>query len=263
MQMIEFIHAFVESQPFKENVKNVLTDLIYIMIVYMQIPQENLDDWSDNIDKFVEDCHDGIDGNSMRVLCEDVLITISTDFGENTLSALNEALTRHINVADAEKSNGNPNWWKIHEASMTAVGLYRSLILQKPDKFNITQYLNYVRNIVSSNQEQSPYLFGRCLCVLSRFSRSDCYNDQTLAEILDNIGNSLSSDKPPYLRIYAIRSIVELCESLEHSSTDRCVLIVSKLGVFIDGIFTMLPISKNAVFLLLIEALSTIVSVIN
>ena len=37
VQLFEFLHAMLESGKYKTSLKNVLTDIIYIMIVYMQI----------------------------------------------------------------------------------------------------------------------------------------------------------------------------------------------------------------------------------
>jgi len=65
------------------------------------------------------------------------------------LPALSDALSRHVTVAEAEKAAGNSNWWKIHESSMYAVGSFKDIILEKPEKFNLSQYLYLVRNLMT------------------------------------------------------------------------------------------------------------------
>lgn len=164
LQIIEFIHSLVESGKFKEPIKNVLTDLIYIMIVYMQITGDQIEAWTDDPEKFVEDDYqeqEGSDG-SIRISSLDVLQNIGKEFGSGkVLAGLSEALARHVSVAEAEKASGSPHWWKIHEASMMAVGSYKELILERERKFDLSQYLNYVRS--SMVGDVSPYLVARCL----------------------------------------------------------------------------------------------------
>lgn len=123
MQLIEFIHSIVEKNRFRQTIKSVLTDLVYISIVYMQITQEQIETWSDDADTYVDDYNfDNCEG-TIRVSSNDVLLNISEEFGPKVLlPALSEALQRHINVAQAEKAADNPNWWKILESSITAMG---------------------------------------------------------------------------------------------------------------------------------------------
>lgn len=107
-----------------------------------------------------------------------------------------------MNVAEAEKTAGNPNWWKIHEAAMVAVHTFKDLILES-ENFDLLNYLTLVRNLM--NFQTSPYLLGRCLWTLSAYSKSKLYNPQMLEEILDVTLSSLSQDKPMVLKICAVR----------------------------------------------------------
>lgn len=259
LQIIEFIHSIVESGKFKPAIKNVLADLIYIMIVYMQITEEQIVMWSEDSEQFVEDDYqEGMDG-SIRVSSQDVLQTMAGEYGGKLLPALSEALARHVSVAEAEKASGSTHWWKIHEASMAAVGSNRDLVLARHLKFDLTQYLNYVRG--SMSYDVSPYLLARCLWVLSRFASSEIYNTQTIAEILDAIISSLAADKPLNLRIYAVRSIHELCDSLKETTEERHAQVVAKLSFFLDGILGIVPQVQNTVLVLILEAITLIISV--
>lgn len=203
LQIFEFISAIVESQKFKSIIKNVLTDLIYIMIVYMQVTLDQIESWTENIDVFVEDEQQDGSDFSIRVSGLDVLMNLSAEFETTFLSSLSESLTRHVNVAEAEKSAGNPNWWKIHESSMLAVGNFSNLILEHNDNFNLSQYLNLIRTLI--DYKVSPFLLGRSLWVLTRFAHSELFNLQMLSDILEVCLASLSHDKPNILRIFAIR----------------------------------------------------------
>lgn len=262
LQMIEFIHSLLESGKFRAPIRAVLADLVYIMIVYMQLTEEQIEMWNEDPEKFVEDDHqlnEGVEG-SIRVSALEVLQTIATEYGSaKVLGALTEALARHVSVAEAEKAAGTAHWWKIHDASQMVVGTYRDLILAKQRHFDLSQYLNYVRaSIVTS---PSPYLLARCLWVLSRFASSDVYNQQTLQEVLDNTQNSLAADKPLNLRIYSIRTIYELCVSLKTTTDERKDVVTARLPALLDGMITVVPLTKNTVLSLILEAVAVMISV--
>lgn len=54
LQVFEFIHSIIESKRFKQNVGPVLGDLIYILIIYMQMTEEQVEEWGQDVEKFVE-----------------------------------------------------------------------------------------------------------------------------------------------------------------------------------------------------------------
>lgn len=258
LQLFEFISSIIESRKFKANIKNVLTDLIYIMIVYMQITQEQIDSWGENVEKFVEDEDEDGSDFSIRVSGQDVLMNLGQEFETKFLLALSDALSRHVNVAEAEKTAGNPNWWKIHESCMLAVGSFSNLILEKKDNFNLLQYLNLVRSLM--DYQLSPFLSGRCLWALTRFVQSELFNLQMLSEILDATHASVSQDKPLVLRITAMRAIYGFCDNLKDASDDRRSLVSSKLEGFLEGIMQVVNQCKNTVLGLVLETLSVVVS---
>lgn len=259
LQLIEFIQSMVEQNRFKSALKNVLTDLIYIMIVYTQITEDQIESWTEDATKFVEDESHGDIDDSVRTSSLEVLENLAPKFGDKLFPALTDALERHVNVAEAEKNAQSPHWWKIHEASMLAVGYYRDVILEKPNKFDIAQYLNYVRN--SMTHQVSPYLMARCIWLLSRFITCDVYNVAMLEELLETILNCLQLDKALNLRIYAVRSIHEICDSLKDCKDERHNLVASKLGGFLEGILALVPLIQNPVLSLMLEVITTLTSV--
>lgn len=281
LQIIEIIHSIVDHTKFKASIKNVLSDLIYIMIVYMQITEEQIDTWSDDSEKFIEeDYQDDVDG-SVRNSAHEVLESLAHKFDDGIFVPLTEALARHVNVAQAEQSAGRQHYWKIHEACMAAIGFFRDRILESPSQFDIGQYLNYVETIMTTTTQHQPqqtpmanggggghnntnnsFLLARCIWLLSRFaSCGEIYTIERLSNVLDLTLNSLQADKPITLRIYAIRSIYELCESLKQCTDNRHTVVASKFPLFLDGIIAFIPMVKNSVMSLLLETLTIMTSV--
>lgn len=74
LQIFEFIHSIVESKKFKTAICNVLTDLVYIIIIYMQMTEESELNWAEDPEKFVEDeDEEGVDF-SIRTSGQDILL---------------------------------------------------------------------------------------------------------------------------------------------------------------------------------------------
>lgn len=74
IQIFEFIQCIIGSGKFRSTIKNVLTDLIYIMIVYIQVPEEQIEDWNEDPEKFVEDEDEGGVELTIRLSGQDVLV---------------------------------------------------------------------------------------------------------------------------------------------------------------------------------------------
>ncbi|KAI8045787.1 hypothetical protein M5D96_001976, partial [Drosophila gunungcola] len=218
-------------------IKNVLADLIYITIVYIQLSEEQLEDWQDDPEKFVDDEDDGGVELTVRMCGRDILLAINDEFGAKAIQPLQEALGRHFSVAEAEKAANNPNWWKIQEACMDAVHSFRDIILLGDTTFDLLNYLTIVRNLLV-HQESPPLM---------------------LAEILDVTLCSLSPEKSHILRISAVRTLNEFLQANETSEGEKRTLLVSKLPGFLDGIMALVPGCKAAVLALLMEALTIMV----
>ncbi|XP_032576185.1 importin-9 [Drosophila sechellia] len=257
IQILEFINCILTCNKLRGSIKNVLADLIYITIVYIQLSEEQLEDWQDDPEKFVDDEDDGGVELTVRMCGRDVLLAINDEFGANAIQALQEALGRHFSVAEAEKAANNPNWWKIQEACMDAVHVFRDVILAGDSTFDLLNYLTIVRNLLV--HQESPPLVGRALWTLSIYSKSDLYNPQMLTEILDVTLCSLSPEKSHILRISAVRTLNGFLQANETIDGEKRTLLVSKLPGFLDGIMALVPGSKASVLALLMEALTFMV----
>uniref|UniRef100_A0A6B2EI92 Putative importin 9 n=1 Tax=Phlebotomus kandelakii TaxID=1109342 RepID=A0A6B2EI92_9DIPT len=262
LQLFDFIQGIIESGKFKATIHSVLTDLIYIMVVFMQITEEQIENWTDDPENFVlDDDEEGTDF-SIRVSAQDVLLILSQEYEMKVLPSLSEALSRHCVVADAEKNAGNGNWWKIHEACMLTVGNYEVLIAEQDGKgenaFNLSEYLNLVRNLM--NHGVSPFLSGRCIWLMSQFSKSSVYTMQLLTEVLDTTLNYIGGDKPIVLRISAIRAVHCFCENLEAAPKEKRNLLLSKLNGFFEGILALAGMGKQNLLNLILETLQAVIS---
>lgn len=172
------------------------------------------------------------------------------------LPELSSVLSKHITLADANRTANHANWWKIHEASMLAVGSYKKLILANDTLFNIGEYLNLVRGLITC--DVSPYLTGRCLWVMSRYVDSKVYNAQMGEELLNNIQNAFYDEKPMVLKVSAVRAVYGVCTNLQASPEPVRQIVSAKLPGLFDGIFQMIQQSGNTVLGLILETISAV-----
>ncbi|XP_058829276.1 importin-9 isoform X2 [Topomyia yanbarensis] len=258
LQIFEFLHTIIEMKKYKGAITNVLTDLIYIIILYMQMTEEQAQSWHDDPEKFVEDEDEqGVDF-SIRTTAHDVLLVIGQEYDQKLLPCFSEALGKHITVADADRNAGHPNWWKLYEASMLAVGSFKEMIIENDTKFDLTQYLNLVKSIME--YQVSPYLLGRCLWIISRYCDCNIYNQQILQQVVDITISSMSPEKPIVLRITAARAIYGFCSNLRECNDERKAYLVTKLEQFFDCLMPLFSQSQNTVQGLLLETLTAIIA---
>lgn len=261
LQMFEFIHDVIECGRFKPLLRNVLSDLVYTTIVYMQITEEQVDGWSTDPEKFVQDEDEQSVDYSVRVSAQDVLSMLGQCVDKVT-PALQDALSRHYCAAEQEKSNGNAHWWKVHEACMLAVSALEFVIEGKKTevKFNLTEYLNVCKALMGTGNV-SPFLAGRCLCLMSLFSTSEIYNGPLLTDLLDVTALHLAADKPIVVRICAVRAVQYFCENLKDASAEKKEIVLRKLGALFEGVFSLLGLGKYDFLNLLLETIHAIISV--
>lgn len=265
--MIEHLLEFIEiiaSSKYRTRIQNVLTDLIYVLMIYVQLTDGFIESSNYDYGTLLDD--EDIDGFSsfpVRTTALDALSSLNQ--GGNSshfLVKLSEALTRHVNLADVEKnSNNNPNWWKIHEAGITTVGIYSKVILEQTgNDFNISSYLNLVK--VLMNNPLPNHMLGRSIWLFSQFVNSEVYSLECLSEILDVLLTSINVDKPLVLRIVCVKCIYTFCDELKNTNGDRKAAVLTRLGGYLDGILMMSQThdTLNPIQLTVLEAVESIAS---
>lgn len=240
----------------------------------MQITQEQIKNWSDNADTYVDDYNFDNCESTVRASSSDILINISEEFGPKTLlPALSKAIEQHITVAQAEKAADNPNWWKFLESSITAMGILRTFVSRNQDesKFNLKQFLAFAvtqlgrggSNGTGYQQDVSLFLHNRCQWVLARYSNAstDVYDRQTLQSILNCVTNNLQADKPIHVQIAAMLSLYEFCHELKGASEEQRDMVIQKLPSFMNFITVIAPMAKNNILSDLLMTISMVISV--
>ncbi|PKU32895.1 hypothetical protein llap_16801 [Limosa lapponica baueri] len=181
--IFEFVHALLENNKFKNTVKKALPELIYYILLYMQITEEQIKVWTANPQQFVEDEDDDTFSYTVRIAAQDLLLAVAADFQNESATALAAAATRHLQEAEQAKNNGAEHWWKIHEACMLALGSVKSIITDSVKNGRIHFDMHgFLTNVVLADLNLSGTL-GRVIrvtaeCQTLEISSKQRYCDQ-------------------------------------------------------------------------------------
>ena len=240
--IFEFVHALVESSKFSSAVKAGLSELMYYIVLYMQITEEQCLKWSENPDSFVEDEDEDTFAYSVRISSQDLLLALCEEFEMECCASLAQAITRHVSQAETARREGRDEWWKIHEAAMLALGSAQEVIEAQINSGNVQfDISSFMTNVVLAdlNSPVHPFLLGRCLWVASKFPGR--LHQQTITSFLEGTVRGLAEDQPHPVRISAVRAIWGFCHHLKQKpDTDSSrQLLVPLLPALVDGLVNM------------------------
>ncbi|KAJ1139607.1 hypothetical protein NDU88_005976 [Pleurodeles waltl] len=258
--IFEFVHILLENNKFKSTVKKALPELIYYMILYMQITEEQIKVWTANPQQFVEDEDDDTFSYTVRIAAQDLLLAVSTEFQNESAAALAAAATRHLQEAEQTKSHGSEHWWKIHEACMLALGSVKSIITDNVKngqiQFDMHGFLTGVI-LTDLNSSVSPFLLGRALWAASRFTVA--MSTELIQQFLQATVSGLHETQPPSVRISAVRAIWGYCDQLKTSESTH--VLQPYLPSVLDGLIHLAAQFSADVLNLVMETLCIVTTV--
>uniref|UniRef100_A0A670IHJ4 Importin 9 n=1 Tax=Podarcis muralis TaxID=64176 RepID=A0A670IHJ4_PODMU len=258
--IFEFVHALLENHKFKSTVKKALPELIYYIILYMQITEEQIKVWTANPQQFVEDEDDDTFSYTVRIAAQDLLLAVATDFQNESATALAAAATRHLQEAEQAKNSGAEHWWKIHEACMLALGSVKSLITDSVKNGRIHFDMHgFLTNVVLAdlNLSVSPFLLGRALWAASRFTVT--MSPELIQQFLQATVSGLHETQPPSVRISAVRAIWGYCDQLKISESTH--VLQPFLPSILDGLIHLAAQFSSEVLNLVMETLCIVCTV--
>ncbi|ELK34962.1 Importin-9, partial [Myotis davidii] len=258
--IFEFVHALLENSKFKSTVRKALPELIYYVLLYMQITEEQIKVWTANPQQFVEDEDDDTFSYTVRIAAQDLLLAVATDFQGESAAALAAAATRHLQEAEQAKSSGAEHWWKIHEACMLALGSVKSVLTDSVKSgrvhFDMHGFLTSVV-LADLNLAVSPFLLGRALWAASRFTVA--MSPELIQQFLQATVSGLHETQPPSVRISAVRAIWGYCDQLKASESTH--VLQPFLPSVLDGLIHLAAQFSSEVLNLVMETLCIVCTV--
>uniref|UniRef100_A0A665STZ1 Importin N-terminal domain-containing protein n=1 Tax=Echeneis naucrates TaxID=173247 RepID=A0A665STZ1_ECHNA len=258
--IFEFVHTLLENNKFKSTVKKALPELIYYIILYMQITEDQIKVWTANPQQFVEDEDDDTFSYSVRISAQDLLLAVAAEFQNESAAALAAAATRHLQEAEQAKNSGNEHWWKIHEACMLALGSVKTIITENVKngriQFDMHGFLASVI-LADLNLAASPFLLGRALWAASRFTAA--MSPELIQQFLQATVSGLHDSQPPSVRISAVRAIWGYCDQLKLSESTH--VLQPFLPSILEGLVQLAAQFSSEVLTLVMETLCIVCTV--
>ncbi|CAH1265152.1 IPO9 [Branchiostoma lanceolatum] len=258
--IFDFIHGLIETPKFRSTVKKSMRELIYYIIPYMQITEEQIKVWTENPDQFVEDEDDDTFSYSVRISAQDLLLAVSSEFQTESAAGITAAVTQHLQEAEQAKNAGSPHWWKLHESCMLALGSIKSLIIDMCNSGKIQFDLNgFLTSVVLAdlNMPVSPFLLGRALWAASRFTLA--MSPELVQRFLEATVNGLQPNQSPSVRISAVRAIFGYCDHLKQSGNTQ--LLVPYLPHVTEGLISIATQYASEVLALVLETLRIVLTI--
>ncbi|KAI5093529.1 importin-9, partial [Silurus meridionalis] len=259
--IFEFVHTLLDNNKFKSTVRKALPELIYYIILYMQITEDQIKVWTANPQQFVEDEDDDTFSYSVRISAQDLLLVVAAEFQNESAAALAAAATRHLQEAEQAKNAGNEHWWKIHEACMLALGSVKTIITENYKNGRIQFDMHgFLANVILADLNlttASPFLLGRALWAASRFTAA--MSPELIQQFLQATVSGLHESQPPSVRISAVRAIWGYCDQLKLS--DSTHVLQPYLPSILEGLVQLATQFTSEVLTLVMETLCIVCTV--
>ncbi|KAL0051329.1 hypothetical protein WJX82_005781 [Trebouxia sp. C0006] len=253
-QLFEVLITLVGNQRHHHLMQPIVPELIYLTIGYMQMTQEQVEEWSSNPDQYVADEEE--ETFSVRVSGELVLDELMAAFPEPAVAAVAAAVNTRLQEAAQAKASGDSEWWRLREAALLAVGAVAKPILevqaqQAQPALDIPALLHNVlhQDLIAPNAP--PFLTGRALWMAARLS--EAVSPEDTAPFLQAAAGGLSPGQAPAVQIGACRAIVHLCQRASGPT------LQPHLPQIYQGLGGLLQGSGEDTLHLVLESLATVI----
>ncbi len=266
--IFDFVSVVIETPKFRKLVKPVMSELIYYVIIYMQITDEQSSTWIDNPDQFVEDEDDDSYSYSIRISALDLILLIAQELDSNDSKKPEEFKTSFVNAINRHYSESrelsklqtsySQNWWKIQEACLLALGSLSPTIIESITTNSPTanDFKSILDGVFLNPTDISPFLAGRSLWTASRFA--EIMNGQSLNSFLQSTANGLMAQSS-VIRIAAARATFVFCDHIK--SSDKTPLIKPYLGPMFEGLLSIGNQYSSEVLSLVLETICILISI--
>ncbi|KAG9511147.1 Importin-9 [Fragariocoptes setiger] len=280
--LIAFVTELVESKRLREKyIKPNICDLMYYLITYMMMTDEQIALWKEDPDQFIIDEDEQSLSNTIRNETYELCVLLSEKYtedwitigdnnkGENKDTAWYwtssvEAVKRHfneLNCAGDGHSISSKRVWKVQESCLLAIGV-------KPDSFiEIVKSGNSTSQSLSSDlmmlltsslqnaSDCNPFLTGRILMTSSRYV--SVMHDEPIKTFLQATLNGLCNQSD-VIKICAARAVQTFCFYL--SSEDRFQLLSPLSDSILDRLVQIGLEYSIDVLSVVLEAILTMIS---
>jgi len=268
LTIFEFVTVLVEPPKTRKLIKEGISNLIYYVLVFMQVTDDQMRTWSSDTSQFVEE--EDIEESytyTVRRSALDIILLLAKEFEEaesdgenqNFQSAFIEAIKKHLEETNHAKQSNHENWWKPQEACLFALGsLSLSLVDVIKDEGNPLshEYKQVLEHIFSSRDNPSVFYTGRIIWTAARYV--PIMNARVAQEFLSITINSLRNSSH-VIQISALGATFNFCVHLIDANQEE--LMKPYLATIFESIFEIVVQYKSEALSLVIETVYVLLSI--
>ncbi|KAJ9099923.1 hypothetical protein QFC21_003928 [Naganishia friedmannii] len=155
--------------------------MIYDLLAVSQISRENEEEWSGDVNAFIQEEDDESYIYNVRTSVNDLLGSLLDKYPQPVARTFGDAVQRRLGVAAQMRQAGNPDWWKSFEAVLSCVGSVADELLESGED-EVSEVLahidltNLLTNVVpqllviaAPSALEHPFLQGRSFVFASSF----------------------------------------------------------------------------------------------
>ncbi|KAJ7556791.1 hypothetical protein O6H91_05G098700 [Diphasiastrum complanatum] len=209
IQLLEFLLVLISSPRFSKVLEKHVGELVYYMIGYMQMTEEQVQAWSSDPNQYISDEDD------MTYNCRVsgiILLEELVEMYDLGLQYIMDATQRRMTEADEAKLVGKRDWWKLREAAILALGTVSDSFLSAKVKgstsLNVELFLDklLVEDLAAGGD--CPFLHGRALWAVAKFSPA--VKEEKFEQFLLPAIVGLGKDAPSPIKVGACRALTQL-----------------------------------------------------
>lgn len=264
--IFEFIHSIVDRKRFSNLLDNLMQEVMYYLIIFMQITDDQIELWTTSPNQFVEE--DDIFAYNVRISAQELLTALVNYSEEKAVNALCEVVTRHIEATSRlqstnDGSENNETWWKLRESSILALSKTKDAVVERQQtgilQFDIIRFLDTIVLATLKDSGAPPLLLGRCLCIGGKYA--EIMPPEMSSRFLEATVNGLQENQLSCIRISAVKAIYWFCKaSMMENNNTLGNIIRSHLPNIFQGVFNLANQPSTEILILVMETLQVLVS---
>lgn len=275
--IIDFVSSTYEIQKYRVLINPVLPELLYHILFYTQIPDEQLEKWKSNLNELIEEEDDCTTAFSVRIAAQGLLINLAEHmttlegkkdkqddevFKRAFLQAIQQHFAEATELEKIEHSNESQTWWKTVESCLNAIGTLAPTIIYtiKNEKTTSNEFKVILDNMLLNINPTHPFLAGRSLWTASRFSQ--IMNDQVLDNFLKLTSSLLNDPEVQLLRVYALFATCSFFENAQ--ITNKNFVVKPHLYQFLQGLISIgMNCTNNHMLYMVFETIEILLKIDN
>ncbi|KAL6065637.1 Importin beta domain containing protein [Balamuthia mandrillaris] len=249
--LLELVHSLLEKSAFRKALSSVVPELLYLAMQYLQITTELEDQWESDPNEYIADEDDEQRLYNARASCIQLIQEVLQGFRAEGAKGMSGAAARRLQEAHQKKVEGDPNWWKIREAVVYAIGSVAGHLAEHSSVFDMGTFIRAIL-LEDIKMDANPFLRGRALWCASQLTQVTS-SEQALAFVEGAVATLQKQDEGLPVKICACRALAAYCPRLGSDLTAQVI------PACINGLVALLSESSEETLHLVLETVLFII----